>query len=571
MSRSQISTRRLLAYLAAGLSIHARVAQAQQCCTSAQFTRYVAAPPHLTSLHLITRRHSRTIHLLTLLRADYPNGNKAPDTEKPCGSAKGSACCPDKWQCLDNGLCHYPPDNLYGRYSCTDPKWEADGCPRNLCTYDMRAGGGESITQCSNHNNDWCCNADATNVNCCQESPEPRPFFVLQDGRAYATVGSNQASDVPNIASITGIATSKKDGNKDKPSQTPAPSSSDDKPKSSESPSSPSSKTANPDSASPAPTTPSTSLETSITSGTAGISTIIITRTLDPASSEHSTSSPSPTSNNGSSKSNIPIVVGCAVGIPLALALIGILAWLLRKRARQNGEHKPLESPTLDPYSGESSGFAGGAKLTGAGAAGMTEKNRHFAGHYSNATSTAPLDPGVPELMGRNVGPGRPVSTIVGKAELDGGPGFAAGAAAPYAPDLVGVGGGNATNTGVTDGRTPNSSWGSAPPGYSPGMNAGAFAAGGVVHGQQHGGGYAGVPEGVAEAPDTSVPRRDGQTGAGVGAGAAPGAGNVTDGERYIPYRPPGANVPQAGGAGTASSNVPEGVAEMPSVRTPPA
>lgn len=386
----------------------------------------------------------------------------------------------------------------------------------------------------------------------------PRPFFVLQDGRAYATVGSNQASDVPNLAAITGIALSTSGGgNNNKPSQTPAPASkSDNNSKPSDSPS-------------PTSTTPVTSIQTSVASGPEGISTIVRTTTLDPA--KGATSSPSPASpQDGNSKSKVPIIVGCAVGIPLGLALIGIVAWLLRKRSRLSREHKALESP--NPYSNsEASGFTGGHKLTGAGlggaagAAAMTEKNRHSAAHYSD--STAP-DPGVPELMGQNVGPGRPVSAIKGKAELDGGPGFAAGAV-PYTPDLVGVGGGNAntaagTHTGVPTGRTPNSSWGSAPPGYSPGMNGGAFvgsAAG--THGNQQGGGYTGVPEGVAEAPDTSVPRRDGQSGAGVGGGA----GNVTEGGRYIPYRPPVAIEAQGGGG---TSNVPEGVAEMSSVRTPP-
>ncbi|KAK3202032.1 hypothetical protein GRF29_164g1498336 [Pseudopithomyces chartarum] len=46
----------------------------------------------------------------------YPNGNLAPSVEKPCSSAPGSACCPEKWVCMDNGLCHYEPENLYGRH-----------------------------------------------------------------------------------------------------------------------------------------------------------------------------------------------------------------------------------------------------------------------------------------------------------------------------------------------------------------------------------------------------------------------------------------------------------------------
>lgn len=100
---------------------------------------------------------------------------------------------------------------------------------------------------------------------------------------------------------------------------------------------------------------------------------------------------------------------------------------------------------------------------------------------------------------------------IPGKAEMDSGGGFAPGTV-PMSPHLVGVGGGNGT------GHTPQSSWGSAPPGYaagySPTVNQGGWAPGAV--------------------------------------GSDPNAGH------YQAYRPPG------GGSG-----VPE-MAELPSVRTPP-
>jgi hypothetical protein len=76
-------------------------------------------------------RYSRLEQQLTT--ADYPNGAEAPG-EKPC-AGDGSACCPDKWACLDNGLCYYEPSNLYGRYSCADKDWKSEGCPSNLCTY----------------------------------------------------------------------------------------------------------------------------------------------------------------------------------------------------------------------------------------------------------------------------------------------------------------------------------------------------------------------------------------------------------------------------------------------------
>ncbi|CBX97828.1 predicted protein [Plenodomus lingam JN3] len=115
---------------AAAIAAVAAQAAGQQCCMS----------------------HIHVVALLKVLTvADYPNRSRAPDTEKPCSTAEGSACCPDNWECLDNGLCHYPPTKLYGRYSCTDQDWESPGCASNMCTYSGLAGGAESITQCSNH------------------------------------------------------------------------------------------------------------------------------------------------------------------------------------------------------------------------------------------------------------------------------------------------------------------------------------------------------------------------------------------------------------------------------------
>ncbi|KAF2751540.1 hypothetical protein M011DRAFT_473999 [Sporormia fimetaria CBS 119925] len=438
----------------------------------------------------------------------YPNGKEAPDTEKPCSKAEGAACCPDNWECLDNGLCHYPVNNLYGRYSCTDQSWKSPGCASNMCTYDMKAVGGESITQCSNHDDQWCCNANDQDVKCCNEWPEPRPFFRLQDGRPYATIGTSEADDAPNLASITGLATSGGGGGGNRPSPTPGPSSDDNK---SDSPSS-DSPTATPDSAA---TSSFTSVQTSVSSGPAGISTIVQT-IVAPAQS--SASDPSQT-NNGGKKTNIGLIVGLAVGIPLAIALLGILFWLLRKRRHQKA-HQELPSPSSDTNNPYTPAFAGGAKFS--------EKNRHSANG-----SAAASRPDVPELGGEVIGPGRPVSTIKGKAELDSGTSFAANAPV-YGPDQVGLGGGNVRSEAGSAG----SSWGSAPPGYSPGMNASAWGPAGA----------SGVPAGVAEAPDTSVPR----PGSGGSAGAA--------GTGYVPYRP---------GAERGLSNVQE-VAEMPTVRTPP-
>ncbi|KAF3002531.1 hypothetical protein E8E13_006995 [Curvularia kusanoi] len=364
----------------------------------------------------------------------YPNGNKAPSTEQPCSSASGSACCPENWQCLDNGLCYYPPTGLHGRYSCTDKDWNSPGCASNLCTYGMTAGGGESITQCSNHNNQWCCNADATSVDCCQEEPEPRPFFNLQNGVVYATVGSDEASTNPTISTVTGAATYSSSGSS--PTSRSAAVSSSSDPSSSATPTPPSS----------ALTTPVTSIGTSVrsVSGGSGRETVYITNVITPTATADAAGVGASSSGGGT---NIGLIVGCAVGIPLGLALIGILLWMLRKRRQQQAHpYKTtpdgVDSPDMAP------------------AALASPKKKQEVYRHSR--------PGTSEIDSNPVGPGRPTSTIPGKAELGSGAGFQPGSGTPYAPDTAFIGGGTGDR----------STWGSGPPGYpgSPLQNQGAFA-----------------------------------------------------------------------------------------------
>ncbi|KAF2638320.1 hypothetical protein P280DRAFT_81296 [Massarina eburnea CBS 473.64] len=446
----------------------------------------------------------------------YPNGAKAE--EKPCSSAAGSACCPDKWQCLDNGLCYYPPDKLHGRYSCTDKDWKSPGCASNMCTYGLTVAGGESITQCSNHNNQWCCNGDATNVHCCDEKPVPRPFFKLQDGKPYATIGGSIPSSGPTLASITGLATS---GGSSSPSSTSISSF----PPSSSVSSASSSSSAPPSSSS----TTMTSLSTRTSTGSSGPTTITESRTIT-ADINTATNTPAPI--EGDKKSKVPLIVGCAVGIPLAIAFIGIMLWLLRKRSQQK---KSPYSDTSDPYANGAltPEFAGGATFSGG-------NKLHKATNGATTSEKLASPAGVPELESQSVGPERPVSMVPGSAELDSGGKFAPGTV-PHAPHLVGVGGGNGLGHhgqggGVEEpSPTMSASWGSAPPGYSPGMNQSHWAPG---HAQQS------------------------STGSFDGSGA--GAGG------YLPYRPPAGHEAYAHhGTAGGLANVPE-VAELSAVESPP-
>ncbi|KAF2127891.1 hypothetical protein P153DRAFT_432332 [Dothidotthia symphoricarpi CBS 119687] len=364
----------------------------------------------------------------------YPNGNVATG-ESACSSASGSACCPENWECMDNGSCYYPPTNLTGRYSCTDQSWNSPGCPSNLCTYNLGAAGGESLAQCSNHNNQWCCNGDADIVKCCQGIPEVRPFFALQDGRAYATIGTSTASSAPTLSTITGIAIAVATG--DAVSTTP----------SSQVSSTASSQAASRSSAAVAGSgsstttaTPFTSVQTSVTSGAGGVATAVITVLVTPSA----TADPSQSSSSGSKHSNTGLIAGLAVGIPLGLALVGIIFWACRKRRNQK------KMSTYSDMDGNEAGLAGGA-----------------AKPLSKKETYRQSRPGTTEIDSMPVGPGQTTSAINGRAELGAGTGFRPGSGTPHGPDTVGIGGGNAPE---------RSTWGSSPPGYSPGMAPGAFS-----------------------------------------------------------------------------------------------
>ncbi len=300
----------------------------------------------------------------------------------------------------------------------------------------MTVAGGESITQCSNHNNQWCCNGDATNVDCCNEEPEPRPFFNLQDGVAYATVGSNQASSNPTISTVTGLAFP---GSNTSPTSQAGSSAAASSAAASSSPAGSSASSAHPTSV-----TPVTSVATSVrsASGSSGAETIYITNVSTPTATADTSSNDASSNDASSGGSGTPIglIVGCAVGIPLALTLIGILIWMLRKRRQQRT--KPYKTT---PDGGESPDIAP-APLA------KQKVYRHSR-------------PGTSEIDSNPVGPGRPNSTIPGKAELESGAAFRPGSGVPYAPDTAFIGGGSGNR----------STWGTAPPGYSPGQGQGPF------------------------------------------------------------------------------------------------
>lgn len=376
----------------------------------------------------------------------YPNGDLSPsNNDQPCSTQEGASCCPLNWLCLDNGLCYSPLDNYYGRYGCTDQSWQSPYCPSGLCTNDLIAAGDEAIVQCSNKNNKWCCDGDRIHVKCC--SNDSLTYFDLPHGNVFAIIGSGSTPTTAPVVNTFGSNPSS--AAKSSAAKSSAAHSSAAPSSSVTASSAAASSTAQPTSAAQDSTFPPTSstaayttIRTSLTTGSSGaIATVYITSTTAP------TASPTP----GPHPSHIGLIVGCAVGIPLGLALLGLLAFLLRRRSRN--------SPSSGPNDPNDAVYAG------------TYKAPH------RAQAQLP-----PELGGEPIGPGRPVSVLKGRAELEGTPRSVAGSSSsPSSPP---------------------------PPGYSPGMmGAGGWGA------ERYSGGAA-------------------------AAGAAAGQ-ESTPGGRHISYRPP--------------------------------
>ena len=169
----------------------------------------------------------------------------------------------------------------------------------------------------------------------------------------------------------------------------------------------------------------------------------------------------------------------------MALALIGIIAWMLRKRHQQN----------LHPYK-DASGLDGESSSPemAAAALGKKETYRHSR-------------PGTSEIDSQPVGPGRPISTLKGHAELDSGTHFEPGSGVPYTPDTAFMGGGSGDR----------STWSSVPPTYSPGQAPASW----------------GPPEGIAELDSSSV----------MPVIAEKAEGEQAPPQQYQAYRPPPAEM----------------------------
>ncbi|MCJ1253676.1 hypothetical protein MMC24_001488 [Lignoscripta atroalba] len=296
----------------------------------------------------------------------YPNGDLSTQGDAPCSDEPGSACCPLNWECLSNGLCYLENADYYGRYTCTDQTWQSPGCP-NICTQDKTASGNEAILQCSQG---YCCDAnrpdapDRPELGCCNTQ---QTFFPLPDGNPIRFIGSippagpnsspNSPPSSPNSpTSSPGPSTLSSE------QSVPSPSSPDSSPSpatsaqgTSNSPSSPSSPSTPISSAggsaaassSPRPTVNGFDLVTSTVTNSAGVTTII-TSSVIAASATVAASSPAPSST--SSSRNLGAIIGPAVGVPVVIIALAVIAFLLwrRRKNKQRGTPSTLNDPTFD-------------------------------------------------------------------------------------------------------------------------------------------------------------------------------------------------------------------------------
>ncbi|KAL9021889.1 MAG: hypothetical protein Q9185_000903 [Variospora sp. 1 TL-2023] len=295
----------------------------------------------------------------------YPNGDLST-TDAPCSSAKGAACCPLNWQCLDNGLCYLDNQKYFGRYTCTDKSWQSSACP-GYCTNRNTDPGAQAVQQCADHGNQYCCdqNRDVNNV-CCNRNDDSL-FFALPQGKPTATItqlgapaaaasgGSNGSNDKnnPNDNEPEEDEPEENEPEEDEPKQNAT---SEKEPVGSDTRALVQSTPRQPSTTPPAPTASSDGatsvvLITSSSNGATSVVllTSIITTAPSPAAQITSPASASaPTSAPTSSSSNAAAIGGGVGGGIAALLFLACLAFVLfrRRKRRKQREH---EEATVHP------------------------------------------------------------------------------------------------------------------------------------------------------------------------------------------------------------------------------
>ncbi|KAF2161870.1 hypothetical protein M409DRAFT_58651 [Zasmidium cellare ATCC 36951] len=276
-------------------------------------------------------------HLTTAQNCYFPSGTLAPDST-PCFPANSSAsvCCPLKWECLSNGLCHLAAENYFGRYSCTDRAFGV-GCP-GFCTTGAGEAGNEAVLQCADGH--WCCDGNRSR-DCCADGEAE--VIEVPEGEVVAFV-----SVAPGAMSSGGDATTTTRGSSSATTSTSRTSSSSS-------------------------TTTQTETETTITTSSAttnaaGVATTIL---LISTATQALPASPTPTTATTASpsKNNTPLIAALSASLPTTALLLAGLIFLLHRRRKQQSPHeeqdqKPSTSTTTTdtadlPY------MYGNATLTG--------------------------------------------------------------------------------------------------------------------------------------------------------------------------------------------------------------
>ncbi|KXS98573.1 hypothetical protein AC578_4285 [Pseudocercospora eumusae] len=269
-----------------------------------------AAAGILLGLHFI-------LHPALAQNCYYPNGDVST-TDAACSSGD-SACCPNNWECLSNGLCYDPTNKYFNRNTCTDQTWESSDCPQ-YCTANNTAAGNEALKQCDDGS--WCCNGDRVHMDCCN----------MDDAEVI---------DVPGWTTLTKITS------------VPSPTSGASK-TSTTSTTSSSSSSATTTTTSDGGSTTDSSSSTAQASPSDSTSEVPTTSSAPAAATSSSTDPPA--ASNGSSSKNLAI--GLGVGIPLvalAAALGFLLLWQRKKKAKQepptSDRLKPGDPDMVDMYS----------------------------------------------------------------------------------------------------------------------------------------------------------------------------------------------------------------------------
>ncbi|WPG99541.1 Hypothetical protein R9X50_00235800 [Acrodontium crateriforme] len=259
----------------------------------------------------------------------YPNGDLSTEGDAAC-SSDGGFCCPLNWACLSNGLCYLENEDYYGRYTCTDQSWQSNSCSQ-ICTQGDTASGNEAILQCTDGS--WCCDGDRS-FNCC--STADTEYFSLPQGSQIAFISS--------VPSPTSVVQTQSTSSTSTTSTSSTTSTIDD----ATLPTTQSSSFTTISSSTEQYTT-TTQQSTSTNSDGSMVTVTIVSTALVTPSATTAVNPITSTISKKFSHKNTGLIIGLAVGIPIALislAIVCILVWRNFRRSQNPSTLSPDNSMT---------------------------------------------------------------------------------------------------------------------------------------------------------------------------------------------------------------------------------